>query len=760
MENLVSNNQNNLTMTDWGIQAAEIVALLECGDVERAVLLTTACGATSAKLLNGWARVYLGAGTPHPALKCTQRALELEPDFGAAHFNQARALRSLGRIPEALDSARRSAALQPHHAATWNNLGNLLADCRLGMEADEAWGKALELDPSEGIIWLNRARSMKQVRGLAAALPLYFSALPRLANLPLEFQECVNMLAQNGQTEALIPILESLQKEHSLQYLIPLQLGMAYHRLEQFPKAMIAYQQAVRLNRECHDAFFYAGLIHFLQKPQNSTAAEACFNKVLSMVPLHAEALVRKAQLLEDAKRLKEALVLLSGALDSGLDHPDVIQACMHLEARLCDWSNRSQRTTQLLSAHERNPEALLPQLEMNLLGLNSEQLNKHAKLYARALERRYGMLNLPPFRKKNRTKGRLRVGYLSQDLRNHAVGQLYHGVFKFHDRERVEVFAYSLLETGDAIQKSIQTHVEHYHAVGGLGIRELVERIRGDELDVLVDLGGFTGFARPEVAYHRVAPVQLLHLGYLSTTGAHWYDGVIADETIACKEVVEGFSERLLLMPDSFAVASPLPKSEVVFSRSDFGLPESAFVYCCLSRPLKIDPDSFGLWMQILKEVPEGVLWLFDDGLAECREHLMGAATSCGIEASRLYFAPQLPFERYLASYAVADLFLDTLHYNACATAVGALHAGTPVLSCLGKTFLSRAGGSIARAAGLGELVVETPDEYIRKAVELSAQRDRIASLRATLLSRNSALFDVQNYTQSIEKILFGLTS
>lgn len=732
---------------------ARVAALLKAGDLAAAEAAVRADASASAAALNAVARALLAAGRAQDAVALLEIALARDEAFGPAHFNMAKAMKALGDSARALAHARRAAECQPAHVASWNNYANLLSAAGRAEEADAAWAHALSVEPRNASVWLNRLRAAAGDPERAAQIA--HAAMPHIADAPDAVAECLREIARTGGSRDAIAPLAAHAASRPEDGAAQLELALALHRCGRHAEALVAYREAARRDRRCAVAYLNAGILHHALT-RDLVRAERCFRKALALAPERADTRVRLGRLLEENRDLDGALALAREAVAIAPRAPEALSLLAHIEARLCDWSHRTERSAALVRAFASSDHSDLPALDLNFHGADPPTLRKAARGYADAVRRRAAeMVPLPPL-PQERAPGRLRIGYLSQDLRNHAVGQLFHAVFAAHERARVEVTAYSLIDSDDAIQRSVREGVEHFVSVAGQDARAIAERIRADSIEVLIDLGGFTGHARAEVCALRPAPVQLLHLGYLTTTGAQWYDGMIADATVATEELRAHFSEDLILLPECFAVASPLPMREAPFARAHFGLPEDRVVLCCMSRPVKYDPATLAAWMEILRAAPEAVLWLFDDEIPACRRNLLAAAESHGVAPERLHFAPQLPHADYLASYRVADLFLDTFAYNACATAVGALLAGLPVLSCLGNTFLSRAGGGIARAAGTPSLVVESRAEYVRRAVELVRDAGERRALRETIASRRGPLFDVAAHARAIEEVAF----
>jgi len=328
----------------------------------------------------------------------------------------------------------------------------------------------------------------------------------------------------------------------------------------------------------------------------------------------------------------------------------------------------------------------------------------------------------------------RLRIGYVSSDLRDHAVGYLLAELFETHDRKAVEVFAYYCgRPSAEGLHLRIKGAVEHWRDIRELSDADAARTIADDGIDILEDVNGHTRDARTGVFALRPAPVQINWLGYPGTMGSPYHQYIIADDWIIPPGNEIYFSEKVLRLPcyqanDRRRIVAPERPS-----RAEAGLPEDAFVFCCFNGAQKITRFTFDRWMAILREVPRSVLWLLDCG-EPTMARLRLAAAERGVDAGRLIFAPKIQNPHHLARYPLADLFLDTAPYGAHTTASDALWMAVPVLTLSGRSFASRVCGSLVRAAGVPELVCTSPDEYMRRAVELAGRPGELAGYRARL--------------------------
>jgi len=349
----------------------------------------------------------------------------------------------------------------------------------------------------------------------------------------------------------------------------------------------------------------------------------------------------------------------------------------------------------------------------------------------------------------------RIRVAYLSRDFREHPVSFLMAGMFECHDSSRFETTAISWGHDDDsAIRKRIKKSFERFIDVEKEDQGKIAQLLRELEIDIAVDLMGFTEESRTHVMAARPAPIQVNYLGYVGTTGTQYIDYIIADRVLIPRDQDEFYSEKIVCLPNSFQVNDRDRRiGDKVFARRDAGLPQDAFVFCCFNNVYKITPDVFDSWMRILRRVDRSVLWLVA-GNSIVERNLRNEAAGRAVDPERLIFAQRLPLAEHQARLRMADLFLDTLPYNAGTTAADALWAGLPVLTRIGTALAGRMAASVLTAIGLPELIASTPEAYEMIAVDLATHPEKNAAIKRKLADRRltAPLFDTELFTRHIE--------
>lgn len=349
----------------------------------------------------------------------------------------------------------------------------------------------------------------------------------------------------------------------------------------------------------------------------------------------------------------------------------------------------------------------------------------------------------------------KLRIGYVSADFHSHATAHLTFNLYASHDRDKFEVFAYSMgPDDGSEFRKHIAQTCDRFVDVRWETAERTASRIKADGIDILVDMKGYTGNNRAAIFAHRPAPIQVNYLGYPGTSGAGFIDYFVSDPVATPPGYEKDFTEKLAYLPDSYQVTDDRqPISAEPCSRTDFQLPEHAFVYCSFNRLSKIDRVIFSTWMEILRHAPNSVLWLMQED-DRARTNLQREAASRGIDPQRIIFARKLDKPAHLARHRLADLFLDTLICNAHTGASDALWAGLPLLTCPGDTFIRRVAASVLHAAGLSELIAHDLTEYETLAVRLAIDENLLASVKRKLAASRSTcrLFDSSRYVRNLE--------
>lgn len=418
---------------------------------------------------------------------------------------------------------------------------------------------------------------------------------------------------------------------------------------------------------------------------------------------------------------------------------------------RICDWCNFDSECTHLISSI-RNGSLNTAPFPFLMIPSSSDDQLQCAKLW---VANNFDLADRLIWQGGRYDHDRIRIAYLSADFHGHATGYLIAELFEIHDRSRFELIAFSFgPEDQSEMRQRLSAAFDKFIDVRNASDREVATLARKFEVDIAVDLKGFTTDSRTGVFALRAAPVQVSYLGYPGTMGADYIDYLIADRVLIPAASQKYFAEKIAYLPNSYQVNDRRRRiAEKILTRAELGLPADAFVFCCFNNNYKITPAVFECWMRLLKQVEGSVLWLFEDN-ASAASNLRKEAQARGLNPERLVFARRMALPEHLARHRLADLFLDTLPCNAHTTASDALWAGLPVLTQIGETFAGRVAASLLTAIGLPELITSTPQAYEDLAIELATNSEKLAAIKRKLADNRltTPLFDTKLFAKHIE--------
>lgn len=470
-------------------------------------------------------------------------------------------------------------------------------------------------------------------------------------------------------------------------------------------------------------------------------------------IPLLIMALNNMGRVLEIKKEYGEAFDCLRRSIQLDPTQQDVIHHIIYLRQKQCAWPIYGGVDGLTADQFAASTSALAM---ISISDDSAKQLQA-----ARSFVKRKINSDVPAISKKESYgHKKLRIAYCSSDFTLHPVSMLTVQMFELHDRNKFEVYGYCWSpEDGSGLRQRVIKAMDHFVRINELSDEAAAQRIRDDEIDILVDLQGQTAGARPNMLAYRPAPIQITYLGLPATTGLPSIDYVIADRYLIPEDQVHFYSEKPIYMPDIYQVSDTQRIAAETPTRAECGLPEKGFVFCSFNNNSKFTPEMFGAWMKILSRVPGSVLWLLaDNQWAEA--NLRREAENYDVLPERIIFAGRVLPEEYLARYRLVDLFLDTYPFNAGTTANDALWMGVPILTISGRAFASRMAGALLTAAGLPQLIAQSMSEYVEKAVSLAREPGPLNSYKQKLLTeRNtSPLFDTARFVANLEQQLLVL--
>ena len=711
-----------------------------------------------------------------------RRALQRQPPSDGTLYNYGIVLKLLNRPAEALQRFSEAISVNPSVAETWNHRGTTLHDLNRHEEAIVDFDKAAALNPRFSEAFQNKGKSLLALKRGDAALAAFERALaiiPGLADAWLGRGHALGLLG--NYREALSAYDRALALNPSLADAW-LGRGHVFVQLQQLDDALAAYDRAVALKPDLAEAWLVRGLVlgavgnaqgavsaydralaldpnltqayigrgtafSYLQQYDNALAA---FDRALALNANSAEAWFGRAEVLVQRNEPDKALAAFDRALALKRDIRLAQGGRLLAKLFLSNWTNLKAELADLVAAvRAAGNLAVSPFDFLGMSWFAADQL---------ACAKR-AMADQPPLPRAWRgeicSHDRIRIGYISADFRTHPIAQLVAGLFEHHDKSRFEISAVSYgPDDGSALRDRIKAAVENFIDVRAMTDEKIAQSIRDRKIDVLVDVTGLTQYNRFGVLSRRVAPIQVNFLGFPGTTGAEWMDYIIADATNIPADHFPFYSEQVVWLPDAYQpndekrlIAERLP------TRAECKLPEVGLVFCCFNNNYKIAPEIFVIWMRLLAAVEGSVLWLLETN-PTATQNLRNEAKARGISPERLIFAPKMALADHLSRHRHADLFLDTLPYNAHTTASDALWAGVPVLTCLGETFAGRVAASLLKAVGLPELITTSLKDYEALALKLAREPSFLTAIKARLARNRDTypLFDAARFTRHIE--------
>jgi predicted O-linked N-acetylglucosamine transferase (SPINDLY family) len=628
------------------------------------------------------------------------------------HLNRAVAAHRAGRLAEAERDCRRALALAPGDLQALNARGAILQELKRPAEALASLERARLGAPLHPELLFNRGNALADLGEAERAIAAYDAVL-RLspAHLAARWNRG-NVLAASGRLDAAVAAYRQILAVAPAHAEVMNNLGNASKDLGRAEEAL------------------------------------ACYGRVLAVTAGHAAALGNRASLLRLLGRHAEAIPVLERLLALDPRYPDAAGNLLQSKLHCCDWTDLDRRTAELTAAIRAGRRASTP-FAFFAITRSEEDQARCAESYCREL-----YPAAPAWNGRAHAHERIRVAYLSADFRDHPIAHLLAGLFERHDQARFETIALSLGPPGaDPMRRRLERAFSRFIDVARRSDRDIAQLLRGLEIDIAVDLMGHTHGTRLGVFALRPAPVSV---NFYCPTGAAFIDYLIGDAVALPPESHRFHRERIVTLPDTLLatdrtrpIAGPTP------ARPELGLPEDAFVFCSFNNSYKLNPPMFDIWMRLLRRIPRSVLWLQQINQAATAA-LRREAAARGVDPARLVFAPRLASpEEHLARYRRADLFLDTLPFNAQTTAADALWAGLPVLTCLGTTFVGRIAASLLHAVGLPELVAGSLDEYERRAAGLAGNRAELEAIRGRLAAHRDSwpLFDTDRYRRHVER-------
>jgi predicted O-linked N-acetylglucosamine transferase (SPINDLY family) len=705
---------------------ASLQSMGNFGEAIACYLKVLALKPDSVEANNNLGSVFKKQGDLEQAQSYYRQALALDPGCVDAYNNLSSLFHDRGDLDEAEACYRKALALTPDNADIHNNLGTLFQARDDLDRAAACFRKALSLNPECVDAHNNLGVVLKKQGRLNEAVACYRSALALRQDLPEIYNNFGNVLKDQGKLES----------------------------------AEDCFRKALALKPD--DADTHNNLGALLQDRLNLDDAASCYRKALALRPDFSLAHNNLGVIYQEQNKLKDALACYRQAVKFDPGFHMARANLLHVKQHVCDWDDFAALCEEVRrSVRELPPSAgnLIPPFSfLAIPGSTPEEQKLCARNWAQsktghltALREEMG------FAFKREPGQKLHIGYFSADFRNHAVAHLMAEIFELHDRKRFRISAYSFgPDDGSAMRKRLEKSFDQFVDIWDVTHENAARKIYDDRVDILVNLTGYTKYARNAIVALHPAPLQVNYLGYPGTMGAGFMDHLIADRFIIPPERQKHYAEKVACLPDCYLPRDSSCRRLAAPSRKECGLPEEGFVFCSFNVSYKITPDIFDIWCRLLKAVPGSVLWLPSSN-PDAESNLSREAKIRGVDPARIIRASRLnSTDEHLARIQCADLFLDTTPYNAHTTCSDALWMGLPLVTCVGETFPSRVAGSLLTAIGAPELITYSLEDYYALALELATDKNRYRDIRNKITAnRESApMFDSKKFTRDLESI------
>jgi len=657
-----------------------------------------------------------GAENNHlEALIFFKKAQKIRPEDNLVNFNLAKALSETGNNLEAIKYYKIAIRLDKNHFGSWLNFGRSLDQLKRYDEALSHYDQAIKLKPDFPEAYYNKGNTLKNLKRYDEALFHYDQAI----KLKPDFVQAYN------------------------------NKGNVFKDLARYDEALSYYDQAIKLKPDYAEAYNNKGNV--FKDLARYDEALSYYDQAIKFKPDFAKAYNNKGNVFKDLARYDEALSHYDQAIKLEPVHEYLFGMSLHTKMFMCDWQNFEFNVKSLSSQINENKKSSICLPFLALIDSPSIQ-RKSSEIW---VNDKYPFNSSFGSILKSKHRDKIKVGYYSPDFREHAIAHLITELFELHDKNHFELFGFYFGPPDSSkMHKRVSFAFNQFIDVRLESDKDIALMSREIGIDIAVDLAGFTGLARTDIFAYRAAPIQVNYLGYPGTMGAEYIDYIIADPTLIPSKSQQHYSEKVVYLPNSYQVNDRKRViADKVFTRKELGLPKEGFVFCCFNNIYKITPSTFDGWVRILKAVNGSILWLLEDNPIAVL-NLRKEAQFRGLDPNRLVFAKKINSSQHLARHCVADLFIDTLPYNAHTTASDALWAGLPVLTCMGESFASRVAASLLNAIELPELITTTQKQYEATAIELANNPEKLKDIKYKL-ERNrltTALFDTPRFTKHIQ--------
>jgi protein O-GlcNAc transferase len=698
-------------------------------------------------------------GEMDEAIAHYQKSLQLNPNLVDAYYNLGTIFQDKKRYDEAISCYQKALQLHPTDVDAYYNLGFVFQEKGLHEEAIASFWKALQLNPTLDEAYGRIGLALQEKGQFDESIRCYKKAVELNPNNLIALYGLGTALTEKGELDSAITYYQKallINPNHAQVYT---NLGIIFQEKGELDSAITYYQKALLIDPNLAQVYTNLGII--FQGKGELDSAITYYQKALLINPKLAEAYSNLGAAFEEKGQWGEAVLdCYKKALEINPDLPEAYSQLTYQVQQTCNWQDLEAMTVKLDSLTRKALDTGTKPAEtpfMSIIRHADPSLNfAIAKSWSHDIERAMSKLKIRfSFNDRKPGKTKIIIGYLSDRFRNTATAHLMLSLFGLHNRDEFSIYSYSYgKDDGSSYRARIAQDCDKFVDISSLSDVTAARCIYEDQVDILVDLKGHTRGSRLAIRALRPAPIQVSYLGFAGTTGADFIDYIITDKIVTPEDHLPYYSEKCVYMPHCYLVNDHTqPISNKDFNKVDFGLPENCFVFCSFNQPYKIDPIMFNVWMRILQQVPESVLWLlFGNKIA--KDNLRQEAEARGVKSERLIFAKSLPKDEHLSRLKLADLALDTRIVNGHTTTSDALWAGVPVITLQGSHFASRVSSSILSALGLSDLITHSLEAYEALAVRLANNPVEIREIRKRVAEnrRGEPLFDTARFVRNLE--------
>lgn len=694
--------------------------------------------------------VIQNQGNLEEAIVCYNKALALNPAYHAAFSNLGTALQSLGKMEEALTCQEKALALNPDFFEAHSNMGNIHCDQGQFAQAIECYNKALKINPTYINALHNLAYVLQKQGKLEEALVLLDKALTIKPDYLTALNTKGNVFQDAGRLDQAIACYQKTLEFDPNYYEAISNMGNVLCDQGKLDESIACHQKALAIKPDLHESYTHMGNAFQLQGRMEE--AIHSYQQALAIKPTDDTALENLGVAYNVHGNLEGSIDCYRQALIKKPDSPNAYASLINLLKQTCNWQELPSLFDRMMALFHNDSKMINPFVFLTLPTTASQQ-KECAQFY---IEKKYRTRHqLAAQVHDGPNPARIKIGYLSCDFLNHATAILMAEIFKLHDRSRFEILIYSYSDNdGREMRQRIVETSDQFIDIVAIDHQNAAQRILADGVHILVELKGFTKGARLEISALSPAPIQVSWLGYPGTMGAEYIDYIFADPFIIPAGWESFYTEKVLRLPHCYQPNDrQRPYPQTIPARHEHGLPEQGMIFSNFNQTYKITPEMFDIWISLLLQVPDSILWLLESNTLVANNLRREAATR-GLDPSRLYFAPKLPVSEHLARYHLVDLVLDTYPVASHTTASDALWVGCPLLTYVGETFVSRVAGSLLHSVGLPELVTDSLEAYAAMALSLAQNPTRLKAMRAHLQANRmtAPLFDTPLFTKNLE--------